>query len=151
MVFRRNYVRWGLFGGGRRDEDSVVGTGRPGANVRLRSRLHRSPSLDSIGSARSLQERNMQELPWDEVELGLDDDDEPETNPLEVFLAMQSMNEFMHIFQREKIDLEALLLCSDHDLKSIHIPLGPRKKILDACKRRLDTIEDPDSIDDTEL
>ena len=151
MVFRRNYVSGGLFGIGRRDEGSVVGTERPGANVRLRSRLHRSPSLDSIGSARSLQERNMQELPWDEVELGLDDDDEPDTNPLEVFLAMQSMNEFMHLFKREKIDLEALLLCSDHDLKSIHIPLGPRKKILDACKRRLDTIEDPDSIDDTEL
>ncbi|XP_067088682.1 pre-mRNA splicing regulator USH1G [Osmerus mordax] len=151
MVFRRNYVSGGLFGIGRRDEGSVVGTERPGANVRLRSRLHRSPSLDSIGSAHSLQERNMQELPWDEVELGLDDDDEPETNPLEVFLAMQSMNEFMHIFKREKIDLEALLLCSDHDLKSIHIPLGPRKKILDACKRRLDTIEDPDNIEDTEL
>lgn len=152
MVFRRNYVSGGLFGIGSRDEGSIAGS-RRAPNVRLRSRLQRSSSVDedSIGSARSLQARNMEELPWDEVELGLDDDDEPESSPLEVFLASQCMNEFIPIFKREKIDLDALLLCSDSDLKSIHIPLGPRKKIIDACKRRLDTIEDPDSIEDTEL
>ncbi|KAM3864329.1 pre-mRNA splicing regulator USH1G [Diretmus argenteus] len=149
MVFRRNYVSGGLFGLGGRDEASE----QSGNTVRLRSRLQHSPDLDedSIGSAHSLQERNREELPWDEVELGLDDDDEPETSPLEVFLATQSMTEFISIFKREKIDLEALLLCSDHDLKSIHIPLGPRKKILDACQRHLETIEDPDCIEDTEL
>lgn len=151
MVFRRNYVSGGLFGIGARDEGSVAAGDEPGANVRLRSRLRRSPSLDSIGSARSLAERNVQELPWDEVELGLDDDDEPETSHLEVFLAAQSMSEFVSVFKREKIDLQALLLCSDQDLKSIHVPLGPRKKILDACKRRLDTLEDPDCIEDTPL
>ncbi|XP_029630412.1 Usher syndrome type-1G protein homolog [Salmo trutta] len=157
MVFRRNYISGGLFGIGGRDEGSLSGgTERAGsANVRLLSRLRRSPSLDdggdSIGSARSLQERNRQELPWDEVELGLDDDCEAVTSPLEVFLAAQTMDEFLTVFRREKIDLEALLLCSDEDLKSIHIPLGPRKKILDACKRRLETLEDPDYIEDTLL
>ncbi|XP_055754783.1 pre-mRNA splicing regulator USH1G-like [Salvelinus fontinalis] len=157
MVFRRNYISGGLFGIGGRDEGSLSGgTERAGsANVRLRSRLRRSPSLDdggdSIGSARSLQERNRQDLPWDEVELGLDDDCEAVTSPLEVFLAAQTMGEFLTVFRREKIDLEALLLCSDQDLKSIHIPLGPRKKILDACKRRLETLEDPDYIEDTLL
>ncbi|CAB1451307.1 unnamed protein product [Pleuronectes platessa] len=150
MVFRRNYVSGGLFDLSGRDEASAD---QSGSNVRLRSRLQPYPSLDedSIGSARSLQERNAEELPWDEVELGLDDDDEPETSPLEVFLAAQSMGEFNSIFKREKIDLEALLLCSDRDLKSIHIPLGPRKKILDACKRRLESIEEPDGIEDTTL
>ncbi len=151
MVFRRNYVSGGLFGIGSRDEGSLAGSQRVD-NVRLHSRMHRMPSLDedSIGSARSLQKRNMQELPW-EVELGLDDDDEPDTSHLEVFLATQSMNEFIPIFKREKIDLDALLLCSDNDLKSIHIPLGPRKKIIDTCQRRLETIEDPGCIEDTEL
>lgn len=150
MVFRRNYVSGGMFDLGGRDDTSVDQSGN---NVRLRSRLQQYPSADedSIGSARSLQERNVEELPWEDVELGLDDDDEPDTSPLEVFLATQSMIEFFSIFKREKIDLEALLLCSDRDLKSIHIPLGPRKKILDACKRRLETIEDPDCIEDTEL
>ncbi|CAL1588249.1 unnamed protein product [Knipowitschia caucasica] len=150
MVFRRNYVSGGMFELGRRDDMSVSQSDN---TVRLRSTLQPYTSMDedSIGSARSLQERNIDEVPWDEVELGLDDDDEADSSPLEVFLATQSMSEFFSIFKREKIDLEALLLCSDNDLKSIHIPLGPRKKILDACKRRLETIEDPETIEDTEL
>ncbi|KAM9783563.1 pre-mRNA splicing regulator USH1G isoform X3 [Syngnathus typhle] len=148
MVFRRNYVSGGMFDMG--DPDGTEGSGH---SVHFRGRLHPRPSLDedSIGSARSLQERNLEELPWEEVELGLDDDNEALTSPLEVFLATHGMSEFFSIFRREKIDLQALLLCSDQDLRSIHIPLGPRKKILDACQRRLETIEDPECIDDTEL
>lgn len=154
MVFRRNYVTGGAFGA--RDEGSVAGSEPVGQapNVRLRGRLpRRSPSFDedSIGSALSLQERNFQELPWDETDVGLDQDFEPENSPLETFLACQSLSEFMQIFRREKIDLQALLLCSDQDLTSIHIPLGPRKKLLDACKRRLDTLDEPEAIEDTEL
>ncbi|XP_076008124.1 pre-mRNA splicing regulator USH1G [Genypterus blacodes] len=156
MVFRRNYMSGGLFGIGARDEGSVAGSEPVGRapNVRLRGRLpRRSPSLDedSIGSALSLQDRNLQELPWEEEDLGLDEDMEPENSPLETFLATQSLGELMPIFRREKIDLEALLLCSDKDLTSIHIPLGPRKKLLDACKRRLDTLDEPEAIEDTEL
>ncbi|XP_037332577.2 pre-mRNA splicing regulator USH1G isoform X2 [Pungitius pungitius] len=150
MVFRRNYVSGGMFDMEGRDEDSAD---RSGNNVRSRGRLQQylSADEDSIGSAHSLQDRNVEELPWEEVELGLDDDDEADTSPLEVFLATQGMTDFFSIFKREKIDLEALLLCSDHDLKSIHIPLGPRKKILDACKRRMETLEEPDCVEDTEL
>uniref|UniRef100_A0A8D0H093 USH1 protein network component sans n=1 Tax=Sphenodon punctatus TaxID=8508 RepID=A0A8D0H093_SPHPU len=148
MVFRRNYVSGGLFGIGR--EEANEGH-MDGVGVKLRSRLQRSPSLnDSISSANSLQERNAEELPWDDVELGLDDDNEPETSPLEAFLASLHMSEFISILKKEKIDLEALMLCSDNDLKSINIPLGPRKKILDATQRRKQTLERPDVIEDTD-
>lgn len=99
----------------------------------------------------SLQDKDLQESPWEETDVGLDEDSEPENSPLETFLGSQCLSEFMTIFRREKIDLEALLLCSDRDLTSIHIPLGPRKKLLDACKRRLDTLEEPDAIEDTAL
>uniref|UniRef100_A0A8C6YXH4 USH1 protein network component sans n=1 Tax=Nothoprocta perdicaria TaxID=30464 RepID=A0A8C6YXH4_NOTPE len=152
MVFRRNYVSSGLFGIGREDTGALGESNADGVGVKLRSRLQRSPSLnDSIGSANSLQERNAEELPWDEVELGLDDDDEPDTSPLETFLASLHMFEFISILKKEKIDLEALMLCSDNDLKSINIPLGPRKKIVDAIQRRRQTLERPDVIVDTEL
>lgn len=156
MVFRRSYMTRGMFGNGAPDGDSVAGSEPVGRapNVRLRGHLpRRSPSFDedSIGSALSLQERNFQDLPWDETDVSLDQDLEPESSPLETFLACQSLSEFMQIFRREKIDLQALLLCSDQDLTSIHIPLGPRKKLLDACKRRLDTLEEPEAIEDTEL
>lgn len=150
MVFRRNYMSGGMFDLSGRDQEVE---GRSADSVRLRSRLQQCSSLDedSIGSAHSLRDRNAEEVPWEEVELGLDEDDEPETSPLEVFLATQSMSDLFLIFKREKIDLDSLLLCSDQDLKGIHIPLGPRKKILDACKRHLETIEDPECIEDTEL
>ncbi|KAM9337016.1 pre-mRNA splicing regulator USH1G [Symphorus nematophorus] len=156
MVFRRNYMSGGMFGIGVQDEGSVAGSEPVGRapNVRLRGHLpRRSPSFDedSIGSALSLQERNLQELPWEETDVALDEDMEPENSPLETFLASQSLSEFLQIFRREKIDLQALLLCSDQDLTSIHIPLGPKKKLLDACKRRLDTLEEPEAIEDTEL
>ncbi|XP_068162086.1 pre-mRNA splicing regulator USH1G-like [Antennarius striatus] len=156
MVFRRNYTTGGMFDIGARDERSVAGSEPVGRapNVRLRGHLpRRSPSFDedSIGSALSLQERNNQELPWEEIDVGLDQDMEPENSPLVTFLASQSLSEFIQIFKREKIDLQALLLCSDQDLTSIHIPLGPRKKLIDACKRRLETLEEPEAIEDTEL
>ncbi|XP_035648027.2 pre-mRNA splicing regulator USH1G-like [Oncorhynchus keta] len=160
MVFRRNYVSGGLFGIGARDKVFVAGSEPVGRapNVRLRGHLpRRQPSLDdaieigSIGSALSLQERHLQELPWEEADVGLDEELEPENGPLETFLASQGLGEFMPIFRKEKIDLEALLLCSDQDLTSIHIPLGSRKKLLEACKRRLDTLEEPEGIEDTDL
>ena len=156
MVFRRNYMSTDAFGATARDEGSVAGSEPVGRapNVRLRGHLpRRSPSLDedSIGSALSLQERNAQELPWEDVDISLDEDLEPESSPLETFLACQGLAEFLQIFRREKIDLQALLLCSDQDLTSIHIPLGPRKKLLEACKTRLDTLEEPEAIEDTEL
>ncbi|XP_076155046.1 pre-mRNA splicing regulator USH1G [Alosa pseudoharengus] len=160
MVFRRNYAtRTGsalLFPG----EGSVVGsepTGRA-PNVRLRGPLpsRRSPSLDedsTVGSALSLGEGG-----WEEAELlGLDEVDvegaalDPVTGPLEVFLVAQGLGEFMAIFRRERIDLEALLLCSERDLSSIHIPLGPRKKILEACRRRSDVLDEPEAMGDTQL
>uniref|UniRef100_A0A096LRY8 USH1 protein network component sans n=1 Tax=Poecilia formosa TaxID=48698 RepID=A0A096LRY8_POEFO len=146
MVFRRNYMTGGMFGIGGRDEGSVVGSEPVGRapNVRLRGHLpQRSPSFD--------EERNLQELPWEEVDIGLDEDMESENNPLETFLASQGLSEFLPILSREKIDLEALLLCSDQDLSSIHIPLGPRKKMLDACKRRLNVLEEPEAIEDSAL
>ncbi|KAM5135226.1 pre-mRNA splicing regulator USH1G isoform 1-T1 [Mantella aurantiaca] len=149
MVFRRNYLSSGLFGVGGKEEG---GLNAGSAHVRLRSRLKRSSSLDdSIGSAGSLQERNEQELPWEEEELGLDDDEEPDTSPLETFLASLQMTEFFTLLQGEKIDLAALTLCTDNDLKSIHIPLGPRKKILDGVQRRRQALGRAASITDTEL
>ncbi|XP_038634224.1 Usher syndrome type-1G protein homolog [Scyliorhinus canicula] len=152
MVFRRNYVSGGLFGIGHNGGEAMGNGEVKNTGVKLRSRLQRSTSVDdSIGSARSLQERDDAELPWGDVELGLDDDLEPETSPLETFLASLSLFEFVPIFKKEKIDLEALMLCSDEDLRSISMPLGPRKKILEGIQRRQQVLEEPEKLDDTSL
>ncbi|XP_018919279.1 Usher syndrome type-1G protein [Cyprinus carpio] len=158
MVFRRNYVTDGLFQMGR-NEGSVVGSEPVGRvpNVHLRGRLPlRSPSLDevSLGSSLSLQEKNLQDLPWEEGDLGLEEEDDElqsSSGPLEVFLASQGLSDFLSIFHREQMDLEALLLCSEQDLISIHIPLGPHKKLLDACSRRNNALDDADGMQDTML
>uniref|UniRef100_A0A3P9J3E6 Ankyrin repeat and sterile alpha motif domain containing 4B n=1 Tax=Oryzias latipes TaxID=8090 RepID=A0A3P9J3E6_ORYLA len=89
------------------------------------------------------------DLNWDQDDLGLDDDEDKENSPLEVFLSALSLPQFTLAFSREHLDLEALLLCSDDDLKSIRIQLGPRKKILDAVARRRKAIESPGIMKDS--
>ncbi|XP_074866948.1 ankyrin repeat and SAM domain-containing protein 4B [Carettochelys insculpta] len=101
-------------------------------------------------SASELDTNNDFEVSWNEDEIGLDDD-EAESTPLEVFLASQSLNEFVPVFMREKIDLDALMLCSDEDLLSIQIQLGPRKKVLSAADRRKQALEKPGKLVDTRL
>lgn len=89
------------------------------------------------------------DLPWDQEDLGLDDDEDEETSPLDAFLSTISLPEFALAFSREHLDLEALMLCSDEDLKGIRIQLGPRKKILEAVARRKYALESPGIIKDS--
>ncbi|XP_008301657.1 ankyrin repeat and SAM domain-containing protein 4B [Stegastes partitus] len=91
------------------------------------------------------------DLPWEQEDLGLDDDNDDETSPLDVFLSTISLPEFALAFSREHLDLEALMLCSDEDLKGIRIQLGPRKKILEAVARRKKALETPGIIKDSIL
>lgn len=89
------------------------------------------------------------QLPWNQEEIGLDEDEE--TSPLHSFLTSVNLLDFALVFIREKLDLEALMLCSDDDLKSIRIQLGPRKKILEATARRKAALDQPGVMKDTFL
>ncbi|TKS91926.1 Ankyrin repeat and SAM domain-containing protein 4B [Collichthys lucidus] len=89
------------------------------------------------------------DLPWDQEDLGLDDDEDEDTSPLDVFLSAISLPEFALAFSREHLDLDALMLCSDDDLKGIRIQLGPRKKILEAAARRKKALNTPGIIKDS--
>ncbi|XP_009081542.1 PREDICTED: ankyrin repeat and SAM domain-containing protein 4B, partial [Acanthisitta chloris] len=91
---------------------------------------------------------NGDDNPWNEEEV-IWDDEETENTPLEVFLASQTLDEFLPVFMREKIDLDALMLCSDEDLQSIQMELGPRKKVLNAVKKRKQALENPGKTVDT--
>ncbi|XP_073510039.1 triacylglycerol hydrolase DDHD2 isoform X2 [Phyllobates terribilis] len=44
--------------------------------------------------------------------------------------------EFTDVFEREKIDIDTLGLCSEQDFENMGIPLGPRKKIVHYIKDR---------------
>ncbi|NXW56430.1 ANS4B protein, partial [Eurystomus gularis] len=91
---------------------------------------------------------NGADIPWHEEEV-IWDDEEAENTPLEVFLASQMLDEFLPVFMREKIDLDALMLCSDEDLQSIQIELGPRKKVLNAVTKRKQALKNPGKTVDT--
>ncbi|XP_006637403.2 ankyrin repeat and SAM domain-containing protein 4B [Lepisosteus oculatus] len=111
---------------------------------RIREELFQS---DTDGLA---DEGDRDELPWNEEDIGLDEEDE-ETSPLAAFLASLGLVEFTPVFSREQLDLEALMLCSDDDLKSIRVQLGPRKKILDAAVRRKQALRQPGALADRPL
>ncbi|XP_014922632.1 ankyrin repeat and SAM domain-containing protein 4B [Acinonyx jubatus] len=90
------------------------------------------------------------DLPWDEDEVEWEED-VVDATPLEVFLQSHHLEEFLPIFMREQIDLEALLLCSDEDLQSIQMQLGPRKKVLNAINGRKQVLQQPGQLIDTSL
>ncbi|XP_053194008.1 ankyrin repeat and SAM domain-containing protein 4B [Scomber japonicus] len=101
--------------------------------------------------AAGFEEAGDDDVPWEQEDLGLDDDEDEETSPLDAFLSSISLPQFALMFSREHLDLEALMLCSDEDLKGIRIQLGPRKKILEAAARRKNALEDPGIMKDSFL
>ncbi|XP_051541665.1 phospholipase DDHD2 [Myxocyprinus asiaticus] len=54
---------------------------------------------------------------------------------LEEALRDQGFEEHLKVLQREQVDMESLMLCSEKDLKDIGMPLGPRKKIMNYVKK----------------
>ena len=75
----------------------------------------------------------------------------PESAPLLAFLASLNLEQFTSSFVRESIDLQALSLCTDDDLRDIGVPLGPRRKILDAIEKRKQTLINPGVMCDTRI
>ncbi|XP_053548631.1 SEC23-interacting protein isoform X2 [Bombina bombina] len=48
-----------------------------------------------------------------------------------------SLADYYSVFEKEKIDMESLLMCTIEDLKEMGIPLGPRKKIAKYVQERI--------------
>ncbi|XP_067417431.1 SEC23-interacting protein isoform X1 [Emydura macquarii macquarii] len=65
-----------------------------------------------------------------------DPDVEDEVPTLQKALEMLSLSEYIDTFEKERIDMESLLMCTVDDLKEMGIPLGPRKKIANFVKDR---------------
>ena len=72
-------------------------------------------------------------------------------SPLATFLQSLDLLDHIRLLHREKLDLEALALCEEKDLTDIGLPLGPRKKILNAVQRRQTLLKKPGRMVDTKL
>ena len=64
------------------------------------------------------------------------DFDEIEVSPMATFLHMLDIDDQLALLEEEHMDLDALMLCTDLDLKDLDMGLGPRRKILAAVQKR---------------
>ncbi|XP_052125596.1 pre-mRNA splicing regulator USH1G [Frankliniella occidentalis] len=140
------------FGGASSERSDGRSDGRSGSEGRAED--------SSIGSAGSLAQRNqhasqlqLHQLPWDQSDLPSDDDDDvdPQWSTVQLFLIASGLREYASRFISEQIDLDALVLLSDEDLKTLGLPLGPRKKLLRAIDQRRAALENPGQVLDSRL
>uniref|UniRef100_A0A0L8G5P3 SAM domain-containing protein n=1 Tax=Octopus bimaculoides TaxID=37653 RepID=A0A0L8G5P3_OCTBM len=97
---------------------------------------------------------NPKDLPWDDDIIGnLDDGEDGLTkySSLELFLVTYKLEDYFDVFSREKIDLDALMLLEDEDLKTINVELGPRRKLKNAIEKRRNVLRNPGSMGDTQI
>ena len=89
------------------------------------------------------------------AKLTVSDDDEsgdpPQWSPLQLFLMSAGLSEFVSVFVSEQIDLPALMLLSEDDLKTLGLGMGPRKKLLKAINDRQAALENPGEVRDSRL
>ncbi|XP_035253343.1 ankyrin repeat and SAM domain-containing protein 4B [Anguilla anguilla] len=136
MVFRKNFsLEMGV------EPEEFAGADGDDLGFRIRSEVFQPE--ETGGDAEP-------DLPWNDEDIGLDEEDE-EMSPLAGFLAALGLLDYAPVLAREQLDMEALLLCSDTDLKSLRIQLGPRKKILEAAARRKSALQNPGAMADCSL
>ncbi|KAF3420420.1 hypothetical protein E2986_13731, partial [Frieseomelitta varia] len=96
----------------------------------------------SIGSAGSLARRqNM----WDDDLLSEEETDE-EWTPLQRFLVANNLSSVHPILESEQIDLEALMLLTEADIAVLKLPLGPKRKLMNAIANRKKALDAPENI-----
>lgn len=137
---------------GRADEVSL--NGLPNNEFQSNDEIT-SSDLDGPSSSRAAPSRTPKELPWDLDEVDPLDDDEDQTisSPLEMLLYSEGLENYLHRFLQEKVDLDMLMKTKnlDGDLKEIGLPFGPRKKLVEAVQRRKEILERPKYLSDSYL
>ncbi|XP_044160693.1 ankyrin repeat and SAM domain-containing protein 4B [Bufo gargarizans] len=139
MVFRRNQAM------GTNTDFDEISTREDDMGFKVNSELFIPEDNDGNENDSNTDENGAWNV--DDIELDI----EEESSSLQVFLASQGLLELHATLLREKIDLDSLLMCSNEDLQSINIQLGPRKKLLNAVDKRKNVLYKPGEITDTKL
>ncbi|CAH0719522.1 unnamed protein product, partial [Brenthis ino] len=114
----------------------------------------------SIGSAGSLAARHAyQPAEWASTQSGsstITSDEEGEADEsgyssLERFLTAWGLSQYIQKFKDEQIDLDALMLLTESDLKSLGLPLGPYRKLVTAVQERKQALSHPGPMIDTAI
>ena len=75
--------------------------------------------------------------------------EEEPSNELLTFLAVLNLTDYYPVFKQEKMDLEAVMMATDADLKALGLSMGPRLKILRAMDARKSKMESEKAPHDT--
>ena len=105
-----------------------------------------SSSFNDIGSLKSIDFED--DTIYSQSDMGTEN---TASKTLVTFMASLNLEQFTTSLNRESIDLSTLALCTDNDLKDIGLPLGPRRKILDAVKKRNVVINHPGPMTDSKI
>jgi len=115
----------GMAGLGEEDEEE-----EEGEEAEVRNRLGNGDLSTSTGSL-----LHSSISPFEEEDLPSEDEAEAE-EALTLFLAGLGLAAYASAFKAQDVDLEALRLLTEDDLKGLGLPLGPRRKILLATRER---------------
>ena len=141
-------------GDGRGDDEAAARPSVNGFPPQVNGDVGASEAVhDVLGEDSGGSWRGPKDLPWDQEEVDtLDDDDEGATSSaLEMFLWSAGLEVYLHKFLQEKVDMDVLVKMTDMDLKEIGVPFGPRKRLLEAIKRRQDVLSLPKHMSDSFL
>lgn len=107
------------------------------------------PEESSIGSGESYTHPAMTD---DELSDADSEEEEDTPNaPLERFLTAFGLSDYLPRFEEQKIDLETLLILTEADLKSLNLPIGPHRKLVNAINERKAALENPGEVTDSAL
>ncbi|XP_048647267.1 SEC23-interacting protein isoform X2 [Marmota marmota marmota] len=106
----------------------------------------KSPGPPAVANGVVKQPHFQDKQMHEESKLALDDScdldvENEEVLTLQETLEALSLSEYANTFEKEKIDMESLLMCTVDDLKEMGIPLGPRKKIANFVKLKAAKLE----------
>ncbi|GLV34945.1 Scaffold protein containing ankyrin repeats and SAM domain [Carabus blaptoides fortunei] len=105
----------------------------------------------SIGSAGSLAGKKNRSAFEDDLSYTESSDSEGPNSALERFLAAWGLEEYTAKFMEEKIDLDALMMLTEGDIKSLGLPLGHHRKLATAIAERKSALQNPGEVKDSPL
>ena len=94
------------------------------------------------------------DLPWkaeDVEELDDDDDDDSEYTPVIMFLEGCGLRLYTHLFLDSDVDMDALMMLTNQGFQDMGLPIGPRRKLMDAIQKRRIVLNEPAQMYDSQL
>ena len=68
-----------------------------------------------------------------------------------MFLEGCGLTHYAHLFLDQDVDMDALMRLSNQDFEDMKLPIGPRRKLMDAIQRRRNVLNEPAQMYDSQL